>query len=82
MIWNDLLLDYENRHQDLLREAAVYRMLRQIRDRQEEDAGRQHRAVMWLADRLVIWGTWLQARYGAVEAGTLPRATGDDCAAC
>jgi hypothetical protein len=82
MMWNDMLRGYENRHQDLLREAAVYRTLRQIRDREKRDAGRRRRAAIWLANQLVIWGTWLQARYGAVEAGTLPRATGDDCAAC
>jgi hypothetical protein len=82
MIWNDLLRGYENRHEDLLREAAVYRMMRNIRDREKRDAGRRRRAVMWLAGQLVTWGTWLQARYGAVEAGTFPRATGDDCAAC
>jgi hypothetical protein len=82
MLWNDLLRGYENRHEDMLRDAAVYRMMQCIRDREERDAGRRRRAVMWLANQLVAWGTWLQAHYGAVEAGSLPRATGDDCAAC
>jgi hypothetical protein len=80
MNWNDLLLRHENHHRDLLRDAAAYRMMRQARDR--GSAGRQHRTVMWLAGRLVAWGTWLQARYGAVEVDAFPRATGDDCAAC
>jgi hypothetical protein len=82
MIWNDMLRGYENRHEDMLREAAAYRLMRAIRDREEGAAGRRRPAVMWLANQLVMWGTWLQARYGAVEAGTLPRVTGDDCAVC
>lgn len=64
--WNTVLMGLE-RYQDLLREAEDDRLVRQAR------ANRFHgRVLIWLGQRLVVWGRLLQEHYGVtVEAPAL-----------
>ena len=65
--WIDFAVKQEQ-HKDLLREAERERLVRAAL------AGRRKRTrvfgplLVWVGNRLIAWGRWLQARSGSLES--------------
>ena len=65
--WTDVLANQE-RFKDMEREAQRYRFVQQALAGRERHSRLYHRTLTWLGQRLIVWGGYLQERYGAAAA--------------
>lgn len=68
MNWIEIL-EHQERHKEILREAERKRLVRQALAAQEKRERFYGPALIWLGCRLIAWGGLLQERYGAASRG-------------
>ena len=72
MVIDELLMKV--RHEELLREAAHYRLISQAKRGSVKRKYSYGKALVWLGSRLCKWGSLLQERFGDAEMTTPPQA--------
>jgi hypothetical protein len=65
--WTDVLANQE-RFKDMEREAQRYRFIQQALVGRKKHSRLYRRILTWLGQRLIIWGGYLEERYGAAAA--------------